>query len=281
MANIVLPGDEPQTAAPSFWQRVREAWRIWPPATRCRPRPVGLPDDGVTRPLGSAGGQRPRFRHAGRGVPRRAVGVAGRTLCPAHREPDVGLCVRRRHHGVERQAGRAEFLDAFWLHPETGSICARWSGARKLSWSGELFVALFPDETTRMVMCGRLRPTASTRSSGGRRPMKRRRNSMRYRIQSMTPDGRWWNAPRADPAGVRSLVLHYAVNRPVGALRGESDLAAVLAAQTLLRMARRPRCGSTPPCAFLWIVYAPGRRWPSCRRSTAARPPTARSSSPR
>lgn len=75
------------------------------------------------------------------------------------------------------------------------------------------------------------------------------------------PDGRWWNAPRADPQGLAPRVLHYAVNRPVGALRGESDLAAVL--KWLRRysgwLEDRVRLNAAMR-AFLWIVYAPGRR---------------------
>jgi hypothetical protein len=56
------------------------------------------------------------------------------------------------------------------------------------------------------------------------------------------------------------LMLHYAVNRPIGAVRGESDLAPIL--PWLRRYSRwledRVRLNAAMR-AFLWIVHAPGR----------------------
>ncbi len=73
---------------------------------------------------------------------------------------------------------------------------------------------------------------------------------------------RWWVSPRHGSAGDPStpVMLHYAVNRPVGALRGESDLAPIL--PWLKRYSRwledRVRLNAGVR-AFLWIVKAPAR----------------------
>ncbi len=60
--------------------------------------------------------------------------------------------------------------------------------------------------------------------------------------------------------GTQPVMLHYAVNRPVGAVRGESDLAPIL--PWLQRYSRwledRVRLNAGVR-AFLWIVKAPGR----------------------
>ena len=262
MANIVLPGDEPKRAAPSFWQRVREAWRHLAAGDPLQARPVGLPDDGVTRPLGSAGAANDRgfgtlveeYRDglsAWRENPyaRRIVNLTSAYVC------GDGITVSSARPAVQK------FLDAFWLHPENRLHLRQVEWCQELSRSGELFVALFPDETTRMVY---VRAIAANRIDeiqwrDGDYEAETRFHEIPDSIDD--PDGRWWNAPRADPQGSGPWVLHYAVNRPVGALRGESDLAAVL--KWLRRysgwLEDRVRLNAAMR-AFLWIVYAPGRR---------------------
>lgn len=148
----MLPGDEPKTSAPSFWQRVREAWRHLAAGDPLQARPVGLPDDGVTRPLGSAGAANDRgFRHAGRGVPRRVVGVA--------REPYARRIVNLTSayvcgDGITVSSARPavqKFPGCLLAAPENRLHLRQVEWCQELSRSGELFVALFPDETTRMV----------------------------------------------------------------------------------------------------------------------------------
>ncbi|MFN8469357.1 MAG: hypothetical protein U0X20_27625 [Caldilineaceae bacterium] len=73
---------------------------------------------------------------------------------------------------------------------------------------------------------------------------------------------RWWVSPLHPAAGdlATPVMLHYAVNRPVGALRGESDLAPIL--PWLKRYSRwledRVRLNAGVR-AFLWVVKAPAR----------------------
>ncbi|MCW5569431.1 MAG: hypothetical protein KIS84_14520, partial [Dokdonella sp.] len=75
-------------------------------------------------------------------------------------------------------------------------------------------------------------------------------------------EGTWWISPDQPDAEdlERPVMCHYAVNRPVGAVRGEGDLVAVL--PWIRRYSRwledriRLNAGVRK---FLWIVYAPKR----------------------
>jgi hypothetical protein len=77
---------------------------------------------------------------------------------------------------------------------------------------------------------------------------------------------KWWMGTGNEKAGdvEQPLMLHYAVNRPVGAIRGESDLAPVL--PWLRRYNRwledRVRLNAAMR-AFLWIVKVPARLRPA------------------
>ena len=262
MANITLPGDEPKTSTPSFWQRLRDAWRHLAAGDPLQARPVGLPDDGVNRPLGSAGAANDRsfgtlaeeYRDglsAWRENPyaRRIV-----NLTTAYVVGD-GIAVSSPKPAVQK------FLDAFWLHPENRLHLRQVEWCQELARSGELFVVLFPDAERRMVY---VRAVPANRiDETVWRPGDYEAELKFHEISdaSDNPDGSWWNGPLGDPQGTGPWMLHYAVNRPVGCLRGESDLAAVL--KWLRRysgwLEDRVRLNAAMR-AFLWIVYAPGRR---------------------
>ena len=94
--------------------------------------------------------------------------------------------------------------------------------------------------------------------------------------------GRTWLNPNNDKANVEGgdkrvepVMLHYAINRPVGALRGESDLANILT--WLKRYNRwledRVRLNAAMR-AFLWIVHVPSRLIDS-KKEQYRRPPEA------
>jgi hypothetical protein len=94
------------------------------------------------------------------------------------------------------------------------------------------------------------------------------------------PEGRWWLSPlhpeaqRPDQAGrLPPVMVHLAINRPVGCVRGESDLAPVL--PWLNRYTRwledRVRLNGAVR-AYLWIVKVSGHRVPE-KQVEYARPP--------
>src|SRR5690606_7487141 len=133
----------------------------------------------------------------------------------------------------------------------------------ELSRSGELFLALFTDGMTGACYLRAL-PAAQIDEIVWQEGDYR--SELAYRDTSAgIGNVRWWKSPLHEdarlPAGAAEpVLLHYAVNRPVGALRGESDLAPIL--PWLRRYTRwledRVRLNASMR-AFLWIVHAPAR----------------------
>ncbi len=92
--------------------------------------------------------------------------------------------------------------------------------------------------------------------------------TMYHEVGDALSEGEVWYHPRAvsdkdglaEGAKPKSVMLHYAVNRPVGCVRGESDLASVL--PWLKRYSRwledRVRVNAAMR-VFLWIVKVPGK----------------------
>lgn len=267
MPSITGPGgelDREEKAASRLkvWQRVRVAWRVLTTGDPLRAVPVGLPDDGVKRPLGTAGAYNDRsfasvvedFRSgldAWRQNPyaRRVV-----NLTSAYVVGD-GITVDAKTPVAQR------WVQQFWSHPENRMHLRQVDWCQELSRSGELFVVLFRDKTQRMVY---VRAVPANQIDEIEWRPGDYEAEMRFHetpISIDQPDGVWWNSPLADPEGEGPWMLHYAVNRPVGALRGESDLASIF--KWLRRysgwLEDRVRLNAALR-AFLWIVYAPGRR---------------------
>lgn len=150
------------------------------------------------------------------------------------------------------------FLVEFWQTNHMDLRVDEWSD--ELSRSGELFPVLFTNPVSgmsqvRLVSAGMIRTVDFDREDYER--------ELRYEETSGPGvDVKWWDGVGSEAAGdVRvPLMLHYAVNRPVGAVRGESDLASVL--PWLRRYNRwledRVRLNAAMR-AFLWIVKVPAR----------------------
>lgn len=149
-----------------------------------------------------------------------------------------------------------KFIAAWWAANNMDMRLADWCDA--LTREGELFVVLYPalDGTTQI----RVRPAAVIDEV--------RVNPEDYEDEWMYHDATlgfqdddksWWRGPSQAGPG-QPVMLHYAINRPVGSIRGESDLAPILAwlqrysgwLQDRVRLNAGVR-------AFLWVVNAPGR----------------------
>ncbi len=151
------------------------------------------------------------------------------------------------------------FLRAFQTQPQGGldGELAEWSD--ELCRSGELFLALFTDGATGM---SAVRALPATAIDEIRWLEGDYRTELAYRDCSAGLGAeRWWkSALHPDAAADEPVLLHFAVNRPVGALRGESDLAPIL--PWLRRYSRwledRVRLNASVR-AFLWVVNAPAR----------------------
>jgi hypothetical protein len=165
--------------------------------------------------------------------------------------------------GVSLSSERPEvqrFLADFWSANRMALRVDEWSD--ELARSGELFPVLF------------------THPVSGRSTVRTVPAALIERVE-VDPDdyeqeARYWQTTgpgeppkvwvgQAQTENVATpLMLHYAVNRPIGAVRGESDLAAIL--PWLRRYSRwledRVRLNAAMR-AFLWIVHAPARLRPA------------------
>jgi len=152
------------------------------------------------------------------------------------------------------------FIRAFWLHNRLDLRLDEWSD--ELARSGELFPVLFTNPIDGM---STLRAVPASLIQSVRFDPNDYEKELSYE-QTPAVGGSYdpiiWHGPAGpDPDDPHTpLMLHYAVNRPTGAVRGESDLAPIL--PWLRRYARwledRVRLNAATR-AFLWIVHAPAR----------------------
>lgn len=152
----------------------------------------------------------------------------------------------------------ARFLQTFWTQNRLALRLEEWSD--ELARSGELFLVLFTDPLTGYTS---VRAVAACQIEEIDFDPEDYECERRYRQRRGPGEADlWWvglgHAEASQPA--TPLMLHYAANRPVGAVRGESDLAPIL--PWLRRYSRwledRVRLNAAMR-AFLWIVHAPGR----------------------
>jgi hypothetical protein len=142
-----------------------------------------------------------------------------------------GISISSKHREVEG------FLHDFWTHPKNridrrlGPMCD------ELVRAGELFIALFTNPLdgisyVRLVPASRIQTIETDENDYER--------ELRYgQLQEHTSELKWWYSPEHPAANlppnggdgggaIPPVMLHYAINRPVGATRGESDLSTVL-----------------------------------------------------
>ncbi|MFN8466320.1 MAG: hypothetical protein U0X20_12255 [Caldilineaceae bacterium] len=163
-----------------------------------------------------------------------------------------GVTLRSEYAPLQR------FIDDFWQANQMEQRIPEWSD--ELCRAGEVFPVLFTNsqDLTSTVRCVPASIVERIEWREGDYEAE-----LRFKEVGMPgADERWWisslHPGAADPT--TPVMLHYAVNRPVGALRGESDLAPIL--PWLKRYSRwledRVRLNAGVR-AFLWVVKAPAR----------------------
>ena len=255
---------------------------------------VGKPNDGVTQPLFSSGTDLDKSwtqheqelsdaREAWRLNPmaRRLIGLTtGYVVGP-------GMSVSSEYEPLQA------FIDEFWYHPQNRMEQRLEPWSDELARAGELFIALFPNEASgvaqvRAVPASRIRKI-EWKSGDYETELAYNEIAHRYSAgatidslqgtwwlspagwrqlfgsdgdaeEGASTEGAWQKAARGAQKEMAPWMLHYAVNRPLGALRGEGDLAPIL---TWLRRYRRwledrVRLNAGVR-SFLWIIYAPSR----------------------
>jgi len=131
---------------------------------------------------------------------------------------------------VSPQAEAQAFLQRWWEHPLNRLPMRTPEWCDELSRAGELFLLLSTDAGGMTYV--RAIPAMQIRA------IRTAENDLQQELAYLQVDGageeRWWQAynpldDRPDEQGrFAPAMLHYAVNRPVGAVRGESDLAPLL-----------------------------------------------------
>jgi len=137
--------------------------------------------------------------------------------------------------GISIASGHADvqaFIDAFWHHPKNriddrvGPLCD------ELTRSGEVFPVLF---TNHLDGLSYIRFVPAFRINDIETDPDDYETELRYaQIQLDSVEPRWWfgighqRAFHTTYNKLEPLMLHFAVNRPIGATRGESDLLPVL-----------------------------------------------------
>lgn len=157
-----------------------------------------------------------------------------------------------------------KFVGRLWSHPENNIKLRQGDWCDELARSGELFLILFP--TADGLHYVRAMPASQIESIDWQ-PGDYEAELVYHEVpDGPGEDGRLWYSPRAVQSKFQNgkpltpVMLHFAVNRPVGATRGESDLAPILV--WMRRYSRwledRVRLNAAVR-SFLWIVSVPGR----------------------
>lgn len=161
------------------------------------------------------------------------------------------------------------WLDAWWAHPENRMDSRLGAWCDELTRSGELFVTLHTNPADGMSYV-RLVPAQAVDGVAWRPGDYETELSYHESPAPDDPDwpaGRTWLSPihpaaaQIDAEGrLPPVMLHFAVNRPAGCVRGESDLAPAL--PWLRRYSRwledRVRLNAAVR-SFLWVARVPGR----------------------
>jgi hypothetical protein len=177
----------------------------------------------------------------------------------------VALCTQYVIGGGITLTSSAEwvqkFVDEFWRLNGMAERLQDWCD--ELTRSGELFIAMASDAVSgatfvRLVPAVWIDQVDTDPEDYGR--------ELRYH-QCPAPgsgggdlEGRWWPSAREDTAQVDQVMLHVAINRPVGCVRGSSDLSPLLPWLARYRdwLENRVRLNKYKT-AFLWDVTVQGR----------------------
>lgn len=151
------------------------------------------------------------------------------------------------------------FIERFWNHPQNRMDMRLESMCDELVRSGDLFVLLFRNPQDGMSY---IRFVTKDRISKIETASNDWENEQVFYEQQESGELKAWLSPRhPDAEGENAVMLHYAVNRPVGALLGESDLITMIPwLQRYSRMLEDRVRLHWAVRAFLWIVTVPGNK---------------------
>ncbi|MFQ6001550.1 MAG: hypothetical protein ACE5LG_07760 [Anaerolineae bacterium] len=114
-----------------------------------------------------------------------------------------------------------DFIQAFWHHRKNRMPLRLYRWCDELTRAGELFIVLQTNPADGMSYVRQIPAAKIDKIETDENDLER---ELRYHEVTAKTGGRWWSAE--DIEGPE--VLHYAINRPVGAVRGQGDLAPIL-----------------------------------------------------
>ncbi len=119
-----------------------------------------------------------------------------------------------------------DFVHRFWTHPKNRVSLRLYPMCDELTRSGELFAVLSTNPADGMSYIRFVPASRINRIESDPDDLER---ELRYHELTRDDplDGRWWSSPH-EPHNSKPVMLHYAINRPVGAVRGEGDLTPIL-----------------------------------------------------
>lgn len=148
------------------------------------------------------------------------------------------------------------FIDRFWNHPQNNLDMRLESISDELARAGDVFVVLFRNRQDglsylRFVTKDRIQKIETA-------PNDWERELAYYETQEIGEPKKWVSPYHEAAAEQDAIMLHYAVNRPLGALMGESDLTTMLPwLQRYSRMLEDRVRLNWALRAFLWFVTVP------------------------
>ena len=153
-----------------------------------------------------------------------------------------------------------DFIQAFWNHPKNRLDLRLTGMCEELARAGDLFAALFRDPISGMSYLRFVTKDQIQRIETAENDWETETAYLETRAGEVEPK-RWPSPGAADAANAPAIMLHYSVNRPIGALMGESDLATMI--PWLLRYSRmledRVRLHWAAR-AFLYLVTVPSTK---------------------
>jgi hypothetical protein len=148
-----------------------------------------------------------------------------------------------------------DFIIRFWNHPKNRMMLRLESMCEELTRAGDLFVALFRNDQDGMSY---IRFVTKDEVSRIKTLPNDWETEIAYFQKQNLADEKKWVSPELATSKTKAIMLHYAINRPIGALLGESDLASII--PWLLRYSRMLEDRVKLHWAakiFLWLVTVP------------------------
>jgi hypothetical protein len=163
------------------------------------------------------------------------------------------LTITSNHRPLQR------FITEFWHHPQNRMELRLEALSDELSRSGDLFVLLFRNNQDgmsylRLVTKDRIQKIVTAANDW--------ETELEFHETQAVGEPRvWYAAGHPEAAAADAVMLHYSVNRPAGALMGESDLTTMLPwLQRYSRMLEDRVRLHWAVRAFLWVVTVPSTR---------------------